>query len=214
MVWLFDYDLTLYGFDEGEVLWSLDRNITRFLEVRMGMTLAEADATRREYCSQYGTTLGGLRVLHGVQPHDYFDFIHAGEQLKKPEFSAAKIALLNSLPGERYVFTNARRDWAERGLESMGITSCFRGIFDIETFAWNSKPAPQVYAQVEALVGANGTDIIFLDDKPENLQPARELGWKTVLVHPEAATMDIPCDLKLKQLLDLDAQAISALCRG
>ena len=214
MVWLFDYDLTLYGYDEGEVLWSLDRNITRFLVERFGMTISEADAKRREYCSRFGTTLGGLRVLHGTHPNEYFDFIHQGENLQSPNFRADKLALLESLPGTRYVFTNARRDWADRGLKSMGIAHCFQGVFDIENFAWNSKPDPQVYTQMEHFVHAKGAQIIFLDDKADNLEPARVLGWKTVLVHPDAECMDVHCDLKLKQLMDLNAQAISALCSG
>ena len=203
MTWLFDYDLTLYGFDEAEVLWSLDRNITRFLEKRFGFTKPQADAVRKDYCARFGTTLGGLRALHGVSPDEYFDFIHAGDSLQVPGPNPAKRELLMSLPGDRWVFTNARSDWALRGLRGMGIEDCFAGILDIESFGWDSKPSDRVYGLVEERVGVQGAGLVMVEDKPENLVPAHARGWRTILVHPECAGMEVACDLRLHSLLDL-----------
>jgi putative hydrolase of the HAD superfamily len=202
--WLFDYDLTLYGFDEAEVIGSLDRNITQFLVTRFGLSLQDADAKRRGYCATYGTTLGGLRALHGIAPQEYFDFIHGGESLQLPKPNRTKREWLLGLPGRRLVFTNARRDWAQRGLESMQILDCFEDILDIESFAWDSKPNPVVYAQVESRLGCSGSELIMIEDKAENLEPARKLGWRTVLVHPECVSAKVECDLKLPHLLDLN----------
>lgn len=204
MHWLFDYDLTLYGHDERQVLGELDRNISRFLMVRLNLSEQSANDLRREYWGKYGTTLNGLRAQHGVVPEEYFDFIHAGTNLQDPKFAPEKRKLLRSLPGTRWVFTNARRDWAERGLRAMGISDCFSGVFDIELFGWNSKPNPLVYAEVEKRVGAHGWRLILLDDSPVNLATARERGWRTVLVHPEAATQSVDCDLKIQSVLDLE----------
>ena len=78
MHWLFDFDLTLYGHDEFEVLDSLDRNITRFLMTRFRLSEPAADVLRHELWEKYRTTLIGLRALHGVRPEEYFDFIHSG----------------------------------------------------------------------------------------------------------------------------------------
>lgn len=211
-IWLFDYDLTLYGSEEAEVLWSLDRNITKFVETHLGLSTSAADSLRRDYCARFGTTLGGLRALHGVQPHDYFDFIHAGESLQMPAADPRKRELLLSLPGECWVFTNARSDWAERGLESMGIRDCFQGILDIQSFQWDSKPNPQVYAQVESRVGAQGARLILLEDKAENLGPAHARGWRTVYVHPNADSSLFPCDVRIAHLLDLSPAHIAQLC--
>lgn len=203
MTWLFDYDLTLYGHDEADVLWSLDRNITRFLMQRFAWSEATADEFRKGYCAQFGTTLGGLRALHGVTPTEYFDFIHAGETLLQPKFEPWRRELLLALPGTRWVFTNARRDWAERGLQSMQIQDCFAGILDIESFAWDSKPSPSVYAEVEIRMKEKGSQLILLDDKPDNLQPALALGWRTVLVHPQCEQMQVECTAKIKHLVEL-----------
>lgn len=212
-IWLFDYDLTLYGAEESHVLGSLDRNITRFLEVRFGISQEEADIRRKDYCARFGTTLGGLRAIHGVLPEEYFDYIHVGENLKMPMADAKKRALLLSLPGERWVFTNARRDWAERGLESMGISDCFQGIMDIETFQWESKPNPIVYEQVEKKLGNADTRFILLEDKAENLVPAYARGWKTIWVNPNDKDVSVKCDLHLCHLMDLSSSQVEALLR-
>lgn len=210
-VWLFDYDLTLYSFEEHHVLGSLDRNITRFLQVRFGWSESEADSRRRDYCAQYGTTLGGLRALHGVLPSDYFDFIHAGDHLRMPMSDPRKRELLLSLPGECWVFTNARKDWALRGLKAMEIEDCFQGILDIEFFQWESKPNPRVYQQVEMEVGAQGRNLIMLEDKAENLIPAQSRGWGTIYVNPDGIPAGMKCDIHIPHLMQLTPAHIQQL---
>lgn len=202
--WLFDFDLTLYGYDEDQVLTALDRNITRFVMERFAISENEADAVRKSYWKDYGTTLSGLRALHAVSPTEYFDFIHSGDGLKEPKRSVAKRQLLLQLPGKRWIFTNARRDWAERGVRSMGIEDCFDGIFDIEQFGWMSKPNPVVYAEVERLLGVtDAQELVLVDDRADNLATARARGWRTVHVHPRASDERIDCDLRIQHLLEL-----------
>jgi putative hydrolase of the HAD superfamily len=203
MHWLFDYDLTLYGYDEQEVLNALDRNISRFVMERFDLSEAAADALRREYWREYGTTLNGLRALYGVRPEEYFDFIHDGQDLPTPRFAPEKRAVLLGIPGTKWVFTNARRDWAERGLESMGIADCFAGVFDIETMGWHSKPDPFVYLEVERRLNTSPTHLVLLDDHATNLATARTRGWRTVLVHPEADTQSGQYDLRIEALVRL-----------
>lgn len=212
-IWLFDYDLTLYGFEEHGVLDSLDRNITQFVATHLGLEGERANRIRRDYCQEYGTTLGGLQARHGVAPHDYFDFIH-GSGVQLPAHDPRKKALLQALPGMRFVFTNARRDWAERGLASMGIADCFAGLFDLEFCDWLGKPARLPYQKVEEGLRALGHTwdrpgrLVLLDDKTENLNTARELGWSTVWVHPEAKSIPSSYDWSISHLLDL-AQVVA-----
>jgi putative hydrolase of the HAD superfamily len=202
--WLFDYDLTLYGDEERHILTALDRNISRFLVVRFGISETEADQLRRQYWQHHGTTLNGLRAHYGIEPDEYFDFIHQGESLPLPVFSQKKRELLLRLPGRRWVFTNARRDWAERGLESMGIRDCFEGIFDISTFDWESKPSLCVYHEVERRIGASSDALVLLDDSTANLTTANRCGWQTVLVHPNSVNDPGDWNLKIRHILELD----------
>jgi len=186
-VWVFDYDLTLYGMDEREVLDSLDRYITRFLEDKLQVDEAEADHLRQEWCAKFGTTLEGLRRLHQVEPHDYFDYIHSGPELVIPRFNARKQELLQRIPGRKVIFTNGRRDWVLKGLRAMGLAELFDTIYDIEFSRWQGKPRLDGYIQVEKKLGVSPGKIIFIEDKHANLTPALERGWNTIGVGAETS---------------------------
>lgn len=207
-LWIFDYDLTLYGADEHYVLDSLDANITAFVAQKLRLPGEVASRLRQDYCKEFGTTLGGLQARHKVEPHEYFDFIH-GTGVRLPSADPRKKALLDSLPGHKFVFTNARRDWAERGLASIGITECFEILFDLEFCGWLGKPALPPYLRVEEELRARGyawknaSSLIFLDDKTENLQVARTRGWGTVLIHPQAEQIGTGFDGCITHLLEL-----------
>jgi len=211
VIWLFDYDLTLYGMDEFHVLGSLDQNITRFVMQHLSLAKDAADSLRQEYCVRFGTTLGGLSALHAVTPQEYFDFIHQGDNLKMPRPAVELRAWLQDLPGSCWVFTNARSDWAERGLHAMGIRDCFAGIIALEHLNWVGKPASTVYPLVEQIVQASGRDIVFYDDKLSNLQPARDRGWTTVWLHEGETNSSLECDAMIARLPDL---AFRERCRG
>lgn len=60
------------------------------------------------------------------------------------------------------------------------------GFFDHEYVSHEmglEKPDPAIYARVAAAEGVAAADIIFIDDTPDNLPPARALGWGTVIHH-------------------------------
>lgn len=184
-VWVFDYDLTLYGMDERVVLDSLDRYITSFLKDKLQVNETEADRLRQEWCTKFGTTLEGLRRLHQVEPHDYFDFIHSGAELVLPRFNARKQKLIQSIPGRKVIFTNGRRDWVLKGLRAMRLTELFDEIYDIEFSRWQGKPRLDGYIQVEQKLSVSPGNIIFIEDKHANLTPALERGWNTIGVGAE-----------------------------
>ena len=75
-IWLFDYDLTLYGEEERFVLNSLDHRIAEFVQKTVGGTFESATEIRKDYLHRFGTTLSGLMAMNGTHPDDFFDFIH------------------------------------------------------------------------------------------------------------------------------------------
>jgi FMN phosphatase YigB (HAD superfamily) len=87
----------------------------------LGLSAEAADALRVELWDKYGTTLKGLEVLHGVERHHYCDFIHAVGEGELPPPDPALQDWLASLPHPVYIFTNARMDWAVRGMRAMGL---------------------------------------------------------------------------------------------
>lgn len=216
MIWLFDYDLTLYGADERDVLESLDERISLSVQNATGVDLESAHKIRKDYLLRFGTTLAGLQVMHGVKPDDFFDFIHQPDFLKYPKPSPEKRNLIMGLPGRRFVFTNGRRDWSEAGMNHMGIRDCFEDVFDLKQMDWVGKPHDSAYDKIEAYLAKkvpeefyqNGSpthpgNIVLLEDSVRNLEPAHRRGWTTILVNPVA---DVPSwvDFYISDLLHLE----------
>jgi putative hydrolase of the HAD superfamily len=184
---LLDYDHTLYP-STLNTLGAVDDRINLYMRTFLGLTHDEADETRIRLWDQYGTTLRGLEELHGVERGHYCDFIHAIDAEHLPPPDPALQAWLARVPHPLYIFTNARLDWAVRGLTAMGLESMLPGILDIEPGAaaaagesllapgfrgpklegifdiafmeWEGKPNPRAYAKVDAHLRArHGEDI-------------------------------------------------------
>lgn len=197
MIWLFDYDLTIYGADEHNVIDSLDHRISLMVQKATGTDFETAHQIRKDYLKRFGTTLAGLQAMHGVDPETFFDFIHEPEYLTYPKHSPAKANLIMGLAGHRFVFTNGRRDWSEAGMEHMGVRQCFEDVFDLKQMGWIGKPHDSAYEKAERWLAkkvpemffANGTpadpsQIVLLEDSVRNLEPAHRRGWTTILVNP------------------------------
>ncbi len=197
-VLLLDFDHTLYPSTLG-TLKAVDDRINLYMQTFLGLGSAAADALRVELWDKYGTTLKGLEELHGVDREHYCDFIHAVEEHHLPPPDPALQAWLARVPHPCYIFTNARTDWAVRGLKAMGLADLLpdgsakhrlRGIFDIAFMEWEGKPNRPAYAKVDAHVReihGPGARIHFADDRKDNLESARAQGWTTIWIHPHTA---------------------------
>ena len=214
-IWLFDYDLTLYGEDERCVINSLDHRISLFVQKTVGGDFESAHKIRTDYLERFGTTLAGLMAMNQVDPDEFFDFIHQPEFLIYPKKAPEKLKLLQSLEGPRFVFTNGRHDWSEAGMAHMGIDSAIDGVLDLKQLDWIGKPHDSAYEKAEGwlrqilpqkgyAMPADLRDIVLLEDSLRNLEPAHRRGWTTVLVTPKD---DCPAwvDFHIPHLLDLTA---------
>ena len=217
MVTLFDYDLTLYGEEERFVLDSLDRRIALFVQKTIGSDFETATKIRKDYLLRFGTTLSGLMQMNGVNPDDFFDFIHEREYLVYPSRSQEKISLIESIPGARYVFTNGRGDWSYAGMESMGILGLMDGIFDLKQMDWVGKPHESAYVKMEEFLVRKGTyikrGVVLVEDSVRNLKPAHDRGWITVLVNPNVDTPEF-VDFHIPYLLDFPLTDIIYRCNN
>ena len=213
MVWLFDYDLTLYGTEERYVINSLDHRISKFVQKTVGGDFESAHKIRTDYLERFGTTLAGLMAMNGTDPDDFFDFIHEPEFLTYPKKAPEKLALLQSLEGPRFVFTNGRHDWSEAGMAHMGIAPAIDGVFDLKLLDWIGKPHDSAYEKMEAWLAqklpamglampADPREIVLLEDSLRNLEPAHRRGWTTVLVNPDVEAPDW-VDFRIPHLMNL-----------
>lgn len=119
---LLDYDHTLYP-STLPTLRAVDERINLYMRTFLGMSHDQADAARIRLWDQYGTTLKGLEELHGVERGHYCDFIHAIDAEHLPPPDPELRAWLSRVRHPLYIFTNARLDWAVRGLTAMGLDS-------------------------------------------------------------------------------------------
>lgn len=212
-IWLFDYDLTLYGSEERCVINSLDHRISLFVQKTVGGDFESAHKIRTDYLERFGTTLAGLMAMNQVDPDEFFDFIHQPEFLTYPKKAPEKLKLLQSLEGPRFVFTNGRHDWSEAGMAHMGIESAIDGVLDLKQLGWVGKPHDSAYEKAEVwlrqrllqmgyAMPADPRDIILLEDSLRNLEPAHHRGWTTVYVNPDSNVPDW-VDYHISHLLDL-----------
>lgn len=213
MVWLFDYDLTLYGTEERYVINSLDHRISTFVQKTVGGDFESAHKIRTDYLERFGTTLAGLMAMNGTDPDDFFDFIHEPEYLTYPKKAPEKLSLLLGLKGPRFVFTNGRHDWSEAGMAHMGIDSAIDGVFDLKQLDWIGKPHDSAYEKMESWLArklpamglsmpADPREIVLLEDSLRNLEPAHRRGWTTILVNPDVDAPDW-VDFKIPHLMNL-----------
>jgi putative hydrolase of the HAD superfamily len=177
-----DLDDTLYPPETG--LWKAIRDrIQRYLTERMGFSQAEAERLRGQYLGQYGTTLEGLRRHHRVDVEDYLQFVHNVpiESALKPD--PALRALLERIRARKVIFTNASLDHTKRVARALGIEGVIDQYIDIRALDFENKPRLAAYHRALQLTGnPPPPQCVMVEDRPVNLEPAKELGMLTVLV--------------------------------
>lgn len=199
-VLLIDVDHTLYP-ATAPTLPAIDARITQYIQEKLSLSWEAADRLRRDLCTDHGTTLKGLSLGHGADPVAYFDFIQDVAAACLPAPDTALRQWITGLNMPAYLFTNARRDWAERILEAMGLVDLLGagrpllGIFDIVHGAYAGKPHDEAFAAVERdLAAAHGPGFrpVLLDDRLDNLDAAHRRGWETVWVSALNPTTNLP----------------------
>ena len=77
-----------------------------YIQQLLGVDAVEARRVQKGHFHAHGTTLAGLMATHGVDPHDFLDFVHDID-LARLTADPALVAALDRLPGRKFVFTNA-----------------------------------------------------------------------------------------------------------
>ena len=182
--WIFDLDNTLYP--PHSDLWpKVDQKITAYISNLMGVDGMTARAIQKYYYQVHGTSLNGLMIEHGINPHAFLDFVHDIDRSSLP--ADARLAeAITRLPGRKFVFTNGSRRHAELTLAQLGIGGMFDGIFDIVDSAFKPKPARGTFESFIATHDIAPVTSVMFEDIPRNLEMAAEMGMRTVLVVPDS----------------------------
>ena len=179
-----DLDNTLYAADCG-VFARMDKRMTAFVARELDVEPEEADRLRVKYWKEYGTTLRGMMLHHGMEAEAFLLDVHDidAHEILKPDYQLDNA--LERLPGHKVIHTNGILEHAERILDVLGIAHHFSAIYDIRFNNYIPKPNSETLAMLIKAEGAIPARTLVIDDMADNLQVAKELGCKTVWITHE-----------------------------
>jgi putative hydrolase of the HAD superfamily len=177
--WIFDLDNCLYP-ASCDLFELIDHRMTDYVERRFGIGREEARILQKRYFHEHGTTLSGLMANGDVDPHEFLEFVHDVE-LDRISADPELVALIERLPGRKFVFTNGNESYARRVLDRIGLAD-LDGLHDIHAMAYVPKPHPRAYRLLCDRYAIDPTRALFAEDMARNLKPAKALGMITVWV--------------------------------
>ncbi|HVJ50980.1 MAG TPA: pyrimidine 5'-nucleotidase [Aliidongia sp.] len=178
--WIFDLDNTLYP-ASSDLFPQISARMGQFIGRRFDLDPEAARALQKQLFRRHGTTLRGLMVEHGVDPHEFMDYVHDID-LAALAPALALDAALAALPGRKLIHTNGSVAHAERVLAWLGLAAHFEGVFDIVAAEFVPKPEPAGYAALLRRYGIEPARAAMVEDMAVNLKPAAELGMLTLWV--------------------------------
>lgn len=181
--WIFDLDNTLYP-HEANLFSQVDHKMGLFIQNLFDVSYEEAKKKQKAFFMAHGTTLRGLMTEHGIEPFDYLKFVH------DIDFSVLSrdvklVEAIESLPGEKFIYTNASTEYAGNVLDRIGLNDVFRDFFDIHDAEFLPKPDIRSYHKMLEKFQIDPNKSIMFEDIAANLNPAAELGMETVWVRTD-----------------------------
>ena len=188
---LFDLDDTIYP--PSSHVWDMisDRIHTYMID-KIGIPQEQVSAMRNKYYQTYGTTLRGLVIHHQIDPEEYLNFVHDVPVLDHLIPDPKLKEMLQSLPYQKYIFTNSDNKHANRVLNHLGIQDQFAGIIGIMDFFPSCKPMKEAFEIALKIIGQHPEECIFIDDSIKNLNQANQLGIFTILPNAKTIKTDSP----------------------
>ncbi len=205
---IFDLDDTLYPPTSG--VWdAIGARINQFLLDNLKLTPDNVNEVRQYLFHTYGTTLRGLQTEYGIDPYKYLNYVHniPLETFLQPNPALKQI--LKKISSRKVIFTNSDQNHALRVLGQLALDGVFERIVDVLDVAPYCKPQPEAFEKALHLMGKpDPTRCVVVDDSLRNIQTAREMGFKTILVGShnggaKAAHAQLDTIMDLPQLTDL-----------
>ena len=178
--WVFDLDNTLYSPEEN-IFSQIDKRMTEFIISKFNVNEEEAFNIQKKYFLEYGTTLSGLMKRENIDPDEFLEFVHnINLEILKPNIELSKI--IKNLPGDKFIFTNGSKKHAENVLKQLEMSGIFDDIFDIKDSNFIPKPNINAYLNFIDKTKIEPDVSIMFEDIGRNLEAAKKLGMKTVLI--------------------------------
>ena len=192
--WIFDLDNTLH--DAGpHILPHLNRAMTVYLEVYLGLGRDEANALRMRYWRRYGATLPGLMRHHDVDPQHFLQETHRLADLRRMVVRHPLLrSVLTRLPGRKLVFSNSPVHYSLAVLGILRVADLFDDVFSIEHTGYRPKPDRRGFLRLLRKHRLRPGRCVMVEDSLVNLRTAKRLGMRTVWVgagHKAPAHVDV-----------------------
>jgi putative hydrolase of the HAD superfamily len=178
--WIFDLDNCLYPASAG-LFDLIDERMGAYIERLLGCDRIEARRVQKAHFHDHGTTLAGLMLHHGVDPHHFLADVH-DIALDRIGANPALEAGLGRLPGRKFVFTNGDAPYARRVLDKIGVAHHFEYLHDIHGAELRPKPDAHGYRLLVDQFAIDPARAAMVEDMAQNLKPAKALGMTTIWV--------------------------------
>lgn len=178
--WIFDLDNTLYPAD-CDLFAQIDQKMGEFISTYLNVDRTEARAIQKSFFREYGTTMNGMMTVHGMDPHEFMNFVHDIDH-SPVEANAGLDAALGKLPGRKIVFTNGSISHAETVLDRLAVRHHFDHLHDIVASDFRPKPQLHGYVKLMDIAEVDPAKSSFFEDIAKNLIEPHNMGMTTVHV--------------------------------
>ncbi|KAL7530214.1 hypothetical protein ACHAXR_006162 [Thalassiosira sp. AJA248-18] len=182
----FDCDDCLY-FDNWVIAGHLTKSIEDHCQNEFGLPKGHAYKLYKEH----GTALRGL-IAEGYLSKDcsasmdgFLEKAHdlPIHELLSPDAQLRSMILSMRPSIRKFVFTASVSHHAQRCLEALGIADLIEGIIDVKDCQFETKHSVSSFHVAMEKAGVDNPEAcIFLDDSVKNIEAARTVGWRSVLV--------------------------------
>jgi putative hydrolase of the HAD superfamily len=188
--WIFDLDNTIYP-AASRLFDQVRHRMTDYIQHHFLLERDAARAMQRDLFLRHRTTMKGLMVEHGTDPHHFMDYVHDID-LSTLGYDTELNEGIGALSGRKVIFTNGSAAHAANILEAYGIRHHFDFTYDIFSAGFLPKPEPKTYADFMQKADINPHTAIMVEDMAINLKPAHDMGVTTLwLDHPDE---DVPSE--------------------
>lgn len=190
-VWVFDNDGTLYQTSR-DIESAVTKLMIQYIAQFYSISVKAAQSKRRDILQKHQTkyTLVALRN-EGINENHCIQNTYLAVDLRRYGITINQELrdAISALSGEKFVLTNNPSAFADFILAALGIRDLFSYIFGMQELDFALKPAREAFAVLGVFL-AQGKKLVYLDDKPENIKIAKEMGSTTVLVGNQGVPID------------------------
>ncbi len=199
--WIFDLDNTLYSSSTG-IFNQIDVKMKEFISMKLKISEDDSFRLQKKYYKKYGTTLYGLMRNYNIDPDEFCNYVH---NVNFNLLSKSKMLKdrLQSLPGEKIIYTNADNTYAEKVLNKLGIKEVFLDIFDIKKTDYIPKPMKRSLNQLIKKYKLDPKKTVYFEDLKKNLKYSSSIGFTTVHISNESTNeLDSYIDFRFKTIIN------------